>query len=111
MGRFLWSQNQDKILEYARSIVKDGYKPGLLIIDDTWQKDYGVWEFNATNFHDPKAMMKELHELGFLVSMWICPYRSQLLINDDLLIDFPPDTYMHTLLCDVDLIARTPYQK
>lgn len=29
--------------------------------------------------------------------------RSQLLINDDLLIDFPPDTYMHSLLYGVDL--------
>ena len=72
----LWSQNQERLLEYARSIVAAGYKPGLLIIDDTWQKDYGVWEFNATNFPNPKAMMKELKELGFTVSMWICPYVS-----------------------------------
>ena len=72
----LWSQNQEKLLEYARSIVKSGYKPGLIIIDDTWQKDYGVWEFNSTYFPDPKAMMKELKELGFTVSMWICPYIS-----------------------------------
>lgn len=72
----LWSQNQQKLLEYARSIVKNGYKPGLLIIDDTWQKDYGVWEFNPAYFPDPKAMMKELKELGFLVSLWISPYIS-----------------------------------
>ena len=31
--------------------------------------------------------------------------RSQLLINDDLLIDFPPDTYMHVLQYGVDLGA------
>ena len=72
----LWSQNQERLLEYARSIVAAGYKPGLLIIDDTWQKDYGVWEFSATNFPNPKAMMKELKERGFTVSMWICPYVS-----------------------------------
>lgn len=41
---FLWSRNQQKILDYARSIVKNGFKPGILIIDDTWQKDYGVKE-------------------------------------------------------------------
>lgn len=33
---FLWKQNQEKILRYARSIVEKGYKPGLIIIDDTW---------------------------------------------------------------------------
>ena len=73
---YLWHQNQEKILEYARGIVKAGYKPGLLIIDDTWQKNYGVWEFNKDNFPDAKAMMKELQDMGFLVSMWLCPYVS-----------------------------------
>lgn len=72
----LWSQNQENILDYARSIVEKGFKPGLLIIDDTWQQDYGVWEFNRTNFPDPKAMMKELQDMGFLVSLWLCPYLS-----------------------------------
>ena len=73
---FLWHQNQESILEYARSIVQKGYKPGLFIIDDTWQKEYGVWEFDHDRFPAPDAMMKELTDLGFLVSMWICPYIS-----------------------------------
>lgn len=72
----LWNQNQEALLEYARSIVAKGYKPGLFIIDDTWQKNYGVWEFDRSNFPDPKAMMKELRDMGFLVSMWMCPYVS-----------------------------------
>lgn len=73
---FLWSQNQDKILSYARSIVDNGFKPGIIIIDDTWQKDYGVWEFNPAYFPDPKSMIKELKDMGFTVSLWICPYIS-----------------------------------
>lgn len=73
---YLWSQNQEGILSYARSIVEKGYKPGLLIIDDTWQTDYGVWEFNKSDFPDPDAMMKELKKLGFSVSMWMAPYVS-----------------------------------
>lgn len=72
----LWSQNQQKILEYARSIVREGFKPGIIIIDDTWQKDYGVWDFNPANFPAPEAMFKELKELGFIVSLWLCPYIS-----------------------------------
>ena len=34
--------------------------------------------------------------------------RSQILINDDLLVDFGPDTYMHTLRYDFDL-SRLPH--
>ena len=72
----LWNQNQESLLEYARGIVRNGYTPGLFIIDDTWQKNYGVWEFDRNNFPDPKGMMQELRDMGFLVSMWICPYIS-----------------------------------
>lgn len=73
---FLWNQKQEDILSYARSIIEKGYKPGLLIIDDTWQQNYGVWDFNRSNFHDPKTMMKELKEMGFIVALWMCPYVS-----------------------------------
>ncbi|HBF86790.1 MAG TPA: glycoside hydrolase [Clostridiales bacterium] len=72
----LWHQDQKGILDYARSIKEKGYKAGILIIDDTWQREYGVWEFNRNNFPDPDAMMKELKDMGFLVSLWICPYVS-----------------------------------
>ncbi len=72
----LWHQNQEEILKYAHSIVDKGYKPGLFIIDDTWQRNYGVWEFDANTFPDPHAMMKELQDMGFLISMWMCPYVS-----------------------------------
>lgn len=73
---FLCRQTQESILSYARSIVGKGFKPGLLIIDDTWQKDYGVWDFNREYFPDPKAMTDELHRLGFTVLLWLCPYVS-----------------------------------
>lgn len=72
----LWGQNQEGLIKYARDIVEKGYKPGLFIIDDTWQRNYGVWEFDQKNFPDPHGMMKELKEMGFLVSLWICPYVS-----------------------------------
>lgn len=31
--------------------------------------------------------------------------RSQVLVNDNLLIDFPPETYMHAICCGIDLSA------
>ncbi len=72
----LWNQNQKELIKYARSIIKNGYPAGLFIIDDTWQQDYGVWEFNKRNFPNPEKMIKQLKDMGFLVSMWLCPYVS-----------------------------------
>ena len=68
------NQNQEGILSYARSYVQKGGKPGLIIIDDTWQKDYGDWEFNPARFPNPKAMIDELQALGFSVALWLVPY-------------------------------------
>ena len=69
-------QSQAKVLEYARKIVENGFPTGVLMIDDTWQIDYGTWEFNPITFPDPKAMMDELHKLGFKVILWTCPFVS-----------------------------------
>jgi alpha-glucosidase (family GH31 glycosyl hydrolase) len=72
----VYDQSQDKILDYARAIVANGFPPGVLMIDDNWQEDYGTWEFSARRFSDPKAMTAELHALGFQVMLWVCPFIS-----------------------------------
>lgn len=46
------------------------------MIDDTWQTDYGVWDFNPKTFPAPKQMMDELHAMGFKVMVWVCPFVS-----------------------------------
>ncbi|MBE0655065.1 MAG: DUF4038 domain-containing protein, partial [Bacteroidales bacterium] len=71
-----YNQNQKDILNYAHSIIDNGLPPGVLMIDATWQLDYGVWEFHPGRFPEPKAMMDELHEMGFKVMLWICPFVS-----------------------------------
>lgn len=71
-----YDQNQADILAYARAIVANGMPPGVLMIDDTWQTDYGKWEFNPARFPDPRAMVDELHRLGFRVMLWVCPFVS-----------------------------------
>ena len=38
--------------------------PGIIMIDDNWQEDYGKWNFHQGRFPDPHSMMKELKELG-----------------------------------------------
>lgn len=72
----IYEQTQKGITEYANSIVENGYPVGVLMIDDNWQEDYGTWEFSAKRFEQPKEMMSKLHDQGFKVMMWICPFVS-----------------------------------
>ncbi len=71
-----YDQNQKDILAYAHAIIDHGFPPGVLMIDDNWQEAYGTWRFRPDRFPDPKAMMQELHDLGFKVMLWVCPFVS-----------------------------------
>ncbi len=71
-----YNQNQADILKYAQAILTNGFEPGVLMIDDTWQEDYGKWNFHPGRFTDPKAMISELHRMGFKVMLWVCPFVS-----------------------------------
>ncbi len=72
----MYNQNQKDILNYARQIIDNGFPPGVLMIDDNWQEDYGKWNFHCGRFENPKAMIDTLHEMGFKVMLWICPFVS-----------------------------------
>ena len=72
----MYNQNQDGVLEYARGILGNGLPAGVIMIDDTWQEDYGKWNFHPGRFRDPKAMCDQLHRMGFKVMLWICPFVS-----------------------------------
>jgi alpha-glucosidase len=69
-----YDQNQRDVLAYAHAIVANGFPPAVLMIDEGWAEGYGVWDFHRGRFPDPKAMMDELHRLGFKVMLWVCPY-------------------------------------
>lgn len=71
-----YHQNEKGILDYAQSMLDHGLPPGVLMIDDTWQLDYGTWEFDPRRFPDPKGMVDKLHKMGFKVLLWMCPYVS-----------------------------------
>ncbi len=72
----MYDQNQEDILKYAHDLIDNGFPPGVLMIDDNWQEDYGKWDFHPGRFPNPKAMMEELHSLGFKVIVWVCPFVS-----------------------------------
>ncbi len=67
---------QAKILQYARSILAAGMPPGVLMIDDFWYRNCGSSRWDLEVFPDPKAMIGQLHDWGFLVMLWTCPWVS-----------------------------------
>ena len=71
-----YNQNENDILRYAQSMLDNGLPPGVLMIDDTWQAGYGDWRFEPSRFKDPKGMIDKLHEKGFKVLLWMCPWVS-----------------------------------
>jgi len=96
----IYDQNEKDIEAYAQKIIDNGYPAGVLMIDDNWQEDYGVWEFKAETFKDPKGLINKLHAQGFKVMLWVCPFVS-------------PDSYLYRQLRDKGLFlknAETPDQ-
>lgn len=72
----MYDQNEADILKYAQSIIDNGFPPGVLMIDDNWQEDYGSWTFHPGRFKNPKGMIAKLHDMGFKVMLWVCPFIS-----------------------------------
>ena len=68
------NQSQEGILKYAEGIVKNGFKPGVLMIDDGWDEYFGSFEFHSGKFSQPKEMVEKLHEMGFKVMLWVSPF-------------------------------------
>lgn len=83
----LYNQNEKDVLGYAKNILKNGMPAGVLMIDDTWQEDYGNWNFHPGRFFNPKKMIDSLHQWGFKVMVWVCPFVS-------------PDSYTYRSLAE-----------
>lgn len=71
-----YNQTQAAIEKYVRDLKANGFPPGVIMIDDTWQTDYGTWEFDARVFPDPKKLCDDLHRDGFKVMLWACSFVS-----------------------------------
>lgn len=69
-----FNQNQKDVLKYAKGLLENGFPAGVLMIDDNWSHYFGNYEFRKDRFPDPKAMIDELHNLGFKVMLWISPF-------------------------------------
>lgn len=70
----MYDQNQKDILDYAHKILANGFPTGIFMVDDNWQRYYGNFDFKAEKFENPKAMTDELHQMGFKIMLWVCPF-------------------------------------
>ncbi|MEG1012361.1 MAG: glycoside hydrolase family 31 protein, partial [Ruthenibacterium sp.] len=93
-------QTQQAVLSYAEGVLANGFAPGVLMIDDGWSPYYGKWKFEKEKFPDAKAMLDALHQKGFCVMVWVCPFIT-------------PDTLEYRALAQKRLLVEekegTPY--
>ncbi len=71
-----YNPNQKDVLKYADNVLKSNFPAGVLMIDDNWSNYYGEFDFNKAKFPEAKKMIDELHQKGFKVMVWICPFIS-----------------------------------
>lgn len=72
----MYNPTQKAVLAYAKNVVKNDLPPGVLMIDDNWTKYYGEFDFDKEKFPDPKKLIDTLHQMGFKVMVWVCPFIS-----------------------------------
>lgn len=71
-----YNPNQKEVLNYADKVLQNGLPAGVLMIDDNWFNYYGELDFDKAKFPDAKEAIAQLHQKGFKVMLWICPFIS-----------------------------------
>jgi alpha-glucosidase (family GH31 glycosyl hydrolase) len=71
-----YEPTQEKVREYAQNLLRAGFPPGVLMIDDNWMEANGTWRFHPGRFPRPAEMAAELHAMGFKLMLWTCPLVS-----------------------------------
>ena len=69
-----FNPNQKDVLHYADKVLQNGWPAGVLMIDDNWSNYYGELDFDKAKFPDAKETIAQLHQEGFKVMVWICPF-------------------------------------
>lgn len=46
----------------------------VMEIDDRWQSAYGNLDFDTTKFPDAPGMVRQLHAMGFKITVWVMPF-------------------------------------
>jgi myogenesis-regulating glycosidase len=65
---------QAQTIQFADEILAHDFPHCVMEIDDRWQVTYGDLRFDPAKFPDPRAMVDQLHERGFRVTLWTPPF-------------------------------------
>jgi len=71
---YLMEINQQKLIDYARKIRSNDLPCEVLMVDAGWTPVHGDYDFDFNKFPDPRAMIDEIHSMGFKLILWISPY-------------------------------------
>ncbi|XP_044299801.1 myogenesis-regulating glycosidase-like [Varanus komodoensis] len=66
--------DQDKLLEFSRTIRKHHFKYSHIEIDDMYMQNYGDFDFDPLKFPHVTEMFEELKKDGFDVTLWMHPF-------------------------------------
>lgn len=75
-AKFKQHIDQEKVLSFATQIVEQKLPRSVIGIDDCWSTGYGELRFDPLKFPSPAEMVRELHELGFMVTLWVTPFAN-----------------------------------
>lgn len=75
-AKFKADINQDKVLSFATQIAENNLPRSVMGIDDCWSTAYGELCFDPVKFPDPAEMVRQLHQLGFMVTLWVTPFAN-----------------------------------
>ena len=73
-ARYKMHITQAQTLKFAHEILDHQFPFSVMEIDDRWQAAYGDLHFDPVKFPDPRAMVEQLHDLGFRVTLWVPPF-------------------------------------
>ncbi|XP_049836800.1 myogenesis-regulating glycosidase-like [Schistocerca gregaria] len=77
-ARYKRDINDTTVRQFANEIVEHGFSNSQIEIDDKWETCYGSLTFDPNKFPDVRALVDDLHAMGFRVTLWVHPF-----INSD----------------------------
>lgn len=63
--------NQKFYQDFTDSLDEKGIQPGIIVIDDKWQKHYGLNDVDAEKWPDMKGFIADMHKKGRKVLLWL----------------------------------------
>lgn len=73
-ARYKTHINESLVKKFASEIEQYEFKNSQLEIDDDWEECYGSLIINDKKFPDMKALVDDLHDRNFRVTIWIHPF-------------------------------------